>query len=157
MFSTAAVLSPLCALALFASMAGAQPGDDTLRVTVAVNPDGSKTIYQTNEAKRETTATSVGVNGKVRGKTVYKLDGGGRYERGEIFAADGKLWMKTKYEHDGAGRLLSETQFSRNGEVRNKLIYSYDAAGHQTGYAVYDAAGRLLGRTTPKTTPRPAR
>ena len=153
----AALLAGLCGLASLALPATAQSGDETLHLTVAVNPDGSKTIYQTDRAKRETVATNLGADGKTRGKTTYKLDGAGRYESGEIFGADGKLRMKTKYEYDVAGRLLSETQFSTGGEVRDKLIYSYDAAGHQSGYAVYDAAGRLLGRATPKPSLRPSR
>jgi YD repeat-containing protein len=128
----------------------AQSADDPLHVTVTMKPDGSKTIYQTDSAKHLTIATSVGAGGKTRGKIIYKLDAAGRYLSGEIFGPDGKLRMKTQYEYDAAGHLAQETQSSKEGKVQNKLVYSYDAAGRQTGYAIYDGSGRLLGQTTPK-------
>ncbi|MEO8439003.1 MAG: hypothetical protein ABI540_02165 [Spartobacteria bacterium] len=146
------------ALAIFADpfLAAAQSSDDAVRVTVTMNPDGSKTVYQTDAAKHRSIATTTGANGKAREKIVYRLDADGRYESGEVFAPNGTLRMKTRYRYDSAGRLLEETQLTKEGAVRNKIVYSYDAAGHQTGYAAYDGDGRLLGRTTAKK-PTPAR
>jgi len=58
----------LTAVALFACLACASPGraqsgDDAVRVTVTMNPDGSKTVYQTDTANRRSTATTTGANG----------------------------------------------------------------------------------------------
>ncbi len=128
----------------------AQSGDDTVRVTVTMNPDGSKTVYQTDGANRRSTATTTGANGKAQGKIVYKLDGNGRYESGEVFTAKGVLRFKTRYRYDAAGHLLEETQLAKDDSVQNRIVYSYDASGHSSGYAIYDGAGRLLGRTTAK-------
>ncbi len=128
----------------------AQGTDDAVRVTVTMNPDGSKTIYETNGSIRQTVATNTGKNGKKLSKIIYQLDAAGRYERGQIFGPDGKLRFKTLYEYDRAGRVAQETQLGKDDSVQNKIVYSYDDAGHQSGYAVYDGAGRLLGRTTAK-------
>ena len=146
-FFTLIVAFAVCGSGPFAL---AQSGDDAVRVTVAMNPDGSKTVYQTDGAKRRSTATTAGADGKAQGKIVYKLDGNGRYESGEVFAANGSLRFKTRYRYDAAGHLLEETQLAKDGTVRNRIVYSYDASGHSSGYAVYDGDGRLLGRTTAK-------
>ena len=132
-----------------------QTGDDTVRVTVTMNSDGSKTIYQTDGAKQQTIATTSGADGKARGKIIYHLDAAGRYESAQVFAADGQLRFKTRYRYDSAGRLAEETQLTKDDAVRNRIVYSYDAEGHQLGYAIYDRDGRLLGRTTPKQSPSP--
>ncbi len=133
-------------------LAFAQSGDDTVRVTVTMNPDGSKTVYQTDGANRRSTATTTAANGKALGRIIYKLDAAGRYESGEVFAANGKLRFKTRYRYDAAGHLLEEAQLAKDDSVQNRIVYSYDAAGHQSGYAIYDGEGKLLGRTTPKKT-----
>ncbi len=140
------------ALALCASALPtvAQTGDDAVRVTVTMNPDGSKTVYQTDGAKHQATATTTGKNGKGQGKIFYKLDAEGRYESGQVFAPNGLMRFKTHYRYDAAGRLAEETQLGEDDSVRNKIVYSYDGAGHSAGYSVYDGEGRLIGRTTAK-------
>lgn len=131
-------------------LAVAQSGDDAVRVTVTINPDGSKTVYQTDGASHRSVATTTGANGKAQGKIIYKLDADGRYESGQVFAPDGTRRFKTRYRYDAAGRLAEETQIGKDDSVRNKIVYTYDAAGHSAGYAVYDGDGRLVGRTTAK-------
>src|SRR5262249_21726563 len=84
---------------LIAFIALGQSSDDTVRVTVTMNPDGSKTVYQTDGAN-QSTATTTGADGKTRGKIIYQLDAGGRYESGQVFAPDGKLRFKTRYRYD---------------------------------------------------------
>ncbi len=133
-----------------ATAALGQTTDEAVRVTVTMNPDGSKTVYQTDGATRRSVATTTGANGKAQGKIVYKLDEAGRYESGEVFTANGTLRFKTKYRYDAIGRLAEETKLARDDSIQNRIVYSYDSEGHQTGYAVYDGEGRLLGRTTPK-------
>ena len=131
----------------------AQPGDEAMRVTVTMNPDGSKTVAQTDQAKHQSIVTTTAADGKVREKIIYRLDADGRYESGEVFAANGALRFKTLYKYDAAGRLAEETQLAKDGLVLDRIVYSFDAEGRQNGYAVYDRAGKLLGRTTPKTKP----
>ncbi|HEY1581599.1 MAG TPA: hypothetical protein VGF73_00710, partial [Chthoniobacterales bacterium] len=80
-------------------------------------------------------------------------DGLGRYESGTVFGPDGTLRFKTAYKYDPAGRLTEEAQLGKDGALHHKIVYSYDAAGHQSGYAVYDGSGNLLGRTTEKKGP----
>ncbi|MEO5718406.1 MAG: hypothetical protein ABIR29_07520 [Chthoniobacterales bacterium] len=150
MFRSFLTLSAAFAFGAIALHALAQSGDDAVRVTVTMNPDGSKTVYQTDGASRRSTATTTGANGKAQGKTVYKLDANGRYESGEVFAANGTLRFKTRYRYDPAGHLLEEMQLAKDDSVRNRIVYTYDASGHSAGYSVYDGDGRLFGRTTAK-------
>ena len=150
MFRPFLTISAVLALAAGAGLVLAQAPDDAVRVTVTMNPDGSKTVYQTDAANRRSTATTTGTNGKAQGKIVYKLDEAGRYESGEVFAADGSLRFKTRYRYDTAGHLLEEAQLAKDDSIRNRIVYSYDATGHSAGYAIYDGDGRLLGRTTAK-------
>ncbi|MGB8341120.1 MAG: hypothetical protein WCE51_05985 [Chthoniobacterales bacterium] len=93
-------------------------------------------------------ATTTGADGKGRGKIIYKLDDAGRYQSGQVFAANGDLRSKTLYAYGTTGRLTQETQLAKDDPVRNRIVYSYDTDGHQTGYAIYDGAGLLIGRTT---------
>ena len=132
-------------------LASAQSSDDAVRVTVTMNPDGSKTVYQTTESNHQVAATTTGANGKVQGKIIYKLDVEGRYESGQVFGPNGSLHFKTRYRYDAAGHLAEETQLGKDNSVRNRIVYSYDSAGHSAGYAVYDSDGRLIGRTSAKT------
>jgi hypothetical protein len=146
------ILDLVGSLALVATglTAPAQAADDTVRVTVTMNPDGSKTVYQNDSSNHQSIATTTGADAKARGKIIYKLDANGGYESGQVFAANGALRLKTLYQYDAAGRLTQETQLAKDESVRNKIVDSYDAAGHQAGYAVYDGDGKLLGRTTAK-------
>lgn len=76
--------SAMLALLAGATLAFAQAGDEAVRVTVMVNPDGSKTVYQTDSIRHEATATTTDKNGKAKGKVVYQLDADGRYETAQI-------------------------------------------------------------------------
>ena len=38
---------------------------------------------------------------------------------------------------------------TREDVLINKIVFHYDAAGRQTGYAVFDANGKLVGQTSP--------
>ncbi|HEY1583899.1 MAG TPA: hypothetical protein VGF73_12455, partial [Chthoniobacterales bacterium] len=98
----------------------AQSVDDSVRVTVTMNSDGSKTVYQVDGGKRESVATTTNASGKKTGKIVYKLDGLGRYESGTVFGPDGTLRFKTAYKYDPAGRLTEEAQLGKDGALHHK-------------------------------------
>src|SRR5438034_920761 len=68
--------------------------DDTVRVTVSVNSDGSRTVYQFDNAKHEATATTTESDGKPRGKIVYQIDAAGRFASGVSFGPAGKFLFK---------------------------------------------------------------
>jgi hypothetical protein len=141
---------------LLARLSSAQSGDDAVRVTVTMNPDGSKTVYETNGANHRSVSTTTAANGKRREKIVYRLDAEGRYESGEVLTGSGSFRFKTLYHYDSSGRLAEETQLDKDGAVRHKIVYSFDGEGHPSGYAIYDGSGVLLGRTTPKISATPA-
>ena len=122
---------------------------DAVRVTVSINPDGSRTTYEFDRPNRKAVARMTSAEGKPQGKIRYDLDDAGRFVTGEVFAGDGKFRFKTRYKYDAAGRLLEESQLTKQDAPQHKIVYSYDSAGKQTGYAVYDSTGRLLGQTTP--------
>src|SRR5712691_9885722 len=89
-----------------------QSADDVVRVTVTMNPDGSKTVYQ-SMANHQLIATTTGADGKAGGKIIYTLDADGRYETGQVFEANGRLRFKTLYKYDAAGRLAQDTQLAK--------------------------------------------
>ena len=144
----AAILS--CAAALPRhSVAQNQSGTaaDTVRVTVSQNNDGSITTYELDPANRKAVATTKTSAGKAMSRIEYVLDGYGRYESGSVFGADGRLEFKTRYKYDATGRLEEELRLNKDGAAAMKLVYAYDSNGRAAGYAVYDPAGKLLGRT----------
>jgi hypothetical protein len=139
--------------------AQAQPsatGGNSIRVTMSLNEDGSRTVYETDSANRKSTATTRNAAGKLMARIRYTLDEAGRYETGEIYGPDDKLRFKTLYKYEASGRLSEETQLTADGAVRHKIVYAFDAAGKPAGYSVYDGSGKLLGQTRPKAPPAPA-
>jgi len=78
-------------------------------------------------------------------RTVYKFDGAQHKAVATTTDQDGKL--REKIHYDGSGRLEQETQSAENGTLLHKIVYSYDPAGKQTGYSIFDANGKLVGRT----------
>ena len=129
---------------------------DSIRVTMSLNEDGSRTVYETDTATRKATATTTSAAGKLMGKIRYTLDEAGRYEAGEVYGPDEKLRFKTLYKYEASGQLKEETQLTAEGAVRHKIVYAYDAAGKPAGYSVFDGSGRLLGKTTDKRSAAPA-
>lgn len=119
------------------------------RVTVSMNADGSRTVYQFDDAQHKAIATTTGQDGKLRQTIRYELDDVGRFSGGRIFGPDGRLRFKSRYTYDSEGRLQEETQSAGNDTVLHKIVYSYDQNGKQTGYSIFDASGKLLGRTNP--------
>jgi hypothetical protein len=149
----------LCLLSIFVSAVvlaqTAPPNEgDAVRVNVTVNPDGSRTTYQFDNANHTATAITTDSGGNKIGKTVYRIDDQGRFGSGVSFDGKGRFRFKSLYKYDGAGRIAEETQLSKTDAVVNTIVYSYDVNGRQTGYSVFDASGKLLGQTS--ATPIPA-
>ncbi len=145
-----------CGTALVSQAQQGAASGDSIRVTMSLNEDGSKTVYETDTANRKATATTTSETGKVQAKIRYTLDEAGRYETGEVFGPDDKMRYKTAYKYEPSGRLKEETQLTTEGVVRHRIVYAFDAAGKPAGYAVYDGSGRLLGQTTQKRAAAPA-
>ncbi len=129
---------------------------DAVRVTVTYNPDGSRTVYEFDNEHHKATATTTESDGKLRGKIRYEIDEAGRFSSGLVYGPDEKFRFKSTYKYDGAGRLEQETQLGKDDALLNKIVYKYDPAGRQTGYSVFDAAGKpVSGTPTPKPTASP--
>jgi antitoxin component YwqK of YwqJK toxin-antitoxin module len=126
-----------------------KPEINATRVTVSMNADGSRTVYQFDDAQHKAIATTTGQDGKLRQTIRYELDDAARFSSGRIFGPDGRLRFKSRYTYDNAGRLQEEAQSAEDGSLLHKIVYSYDQNGKQTGYSIFDASGKLLGRTTP--------
>jgi len=84
----------LCALAII-NVLRAQLQDrattDPVRVTLSVNPDGSRTAYEFDPSNHKAIATTTTADGRPQGKIRYELDDAGRFASGEVFAGDGRL------------------------------------------------------------------
>lgn len=120
---------------------------NSVRVTVTLNADGSRTSYQFDPSHKKATAVTTGQDGKVRERIKYALDDQGRFAGGVVSDAAGQFRFKSTYKYDGAGRLEEETHLGKDNTVINKLFYHYDPAGKQSGYSIFDASGKLVGRT----------
>jgi hypothetical protein len=149
---------PWLAFSLASSPARAQSAppqsNDSVRVSVTLNEDGSRTSYQFDNPNHKATATTTGPDGKPQGKIEYLLDDVGRFGSGRIFGPDGKFQFRSLYKYDAAGHLQEESKFGKDDRLLSKIVYAYDSAGKQTGYAVYDGNGKLIGQTSsPLTAP----
>jgi hypothetical protein len=132
--------------------------NDSIRVSVIGNEDGSTTAYQVDVANHKGSAITTAPGGKVLSKIEYVLDDAGRYASGKSYSADGKLLFSTAYKYDTAGRLREEDRFGKDKRPAEKIVYDYDAAGKLTGYSVLDPNGKVLGRTSvPAPTPKKRR
>jgi hypothetical protein len=149
--ATRAISAGLVALLLFVTDVAesqlADPVTDAIRVTVALNADGSRTVYEFDSLHHTATATTTGRDGKTVGKIRYMLDRAGRFSSGDVYGPDDQLRFKTLYKYDPAGKITQETQLGSDDKVRNKIVYAYDKVGKQTGYTVYDAAGKVIRQT----------
>ncbi len=130
---------PFCALA--------QEDHGEVRVSVVLNADGSRTVYETNAANHKTIATTTGKDGKLREKIRWDLDENGRFLRGEVFGPKEEFRFILQNKYDASNHLIEETHFAKDQNVIGKIVFRYDAAGHQIGYSTYDGAGKLLGQT----------
>lgn len=129
----------------------APSSDDAVRVTVSLNADGSRTVYQFDNAKHEAIATTTDSDGRSRGKIVYQIGDAGRFASGVVYGPDEKFLFKSIFKYDAAGRLEQETHLAKDDAVVNKILYKYNPAGKQIGYSVVDAGGKLVsGSTSPK-------
>ena len=124
-----------------------QASTDAVRVTMSMHPDGSRTVYNFDNAQRTAVATTTDPDGKVRQTIRYQLDNAGRFSTGEVSGPDGRVRLKSRYKYDDAGHILEEAQSAADGTLLHKIVYSYDSAGKQTGYSVFDPSGKLVSRT----------
>lgn len=153
---SAALLASCLALGTAAHGQAADPTGDAIRVTVSINADGSRTVYEFDSLHHKATATTTDKDGKLVGKIRYVVDEAGRFSSGEVYGPDEQLRFKTLYKYDSAGKILEETQLGSDDAVRSKIVYAYDKSGKQTGYIVYDKAGKVIRRTpgvSPAATP----
>lgn len=115
---------------------------------ISVNADGSRTLYEVDNAHHRATSTITDRDGKLRLKIQYELDAAGRFTSRAVFDADGKFRSKTLYRYDKAGRVLEQTQLGNDEAILSKIAYSYDAqTGKQMGYSVFDGNGKLVNQT----------
>ena len=150
----------ICGSAIGFSQSPEQGRTDAVRVTVSMHPDGSRTVYNFDNAQHKAVATTTDPDGKLRETIRYELDDAGRFSSAEISGPDGRLRLKSRYKYDDAGRILEETQSAPDGTLLHRIVYSYESSGKQTGYSIFDASGKLVGRTSaanarPSPSPKP--
>lgn len=109
--------------------------------------DGSRILYEVDNAHHRATSTIMDRDGKLHLKIQYELDAAGRFASRAVFDANGKLQSKTLYRYDKTGRVLEQTQLGNDEAVLSKITYSYDAqTGKQMGYSVFDGTGKLVNQ-----------
>src|SRR5262249_38157186 len=137
-----------------------QAASDAVRVTVSMHPDGSRTVYNFDNAQHTAVATTTDADGKLRETIRYQFDKAGRVSSGEVLGPEGRIRLKSRYKYHEAGRLLEKTESAADGTFQHKIAYSYDPSGKQTGYSIFDASGKLVTRTSgvtgrPSASPKP--
>src|SRR5438046_10194976 len=120
--STIGCVLLLCAVKIAFGQPSERPENGAARVTVSMNADGSRTVYEFDDAQHKAIATTTDEAGKLREKTRYDIDEAGRFSSGTIFGHDGHLRFKSRYKYDSSGHLLAESRtawsvilFPRNG------------------------------------------
>ena len=141
------VFAFLFSVAIAPRCAFAQEENGEVRVSVVLNADGSRTVYEANAANHKTVATTTGKDGKLREKIRWDLDESGRFLRGEVFGPKEQFRFILQNKYDANNRLIEETHLAKDQSMIGKIVFRYDAAGHQIGYSTYDGAGKLLGQT----------
>jgi hypothetical protein len=144
-----AIAAFFCLTTSLLAQATPNGSEQPVRVSVTVNPDGTRTSYQFDPAHRQATATTTTPDGKVTGTIKYEIDDAGRFSSGIVMSPDNKFQYKCTYKYTPDGRMDQETHLNRDDTIINKIVYSYDANGRQTGYVVFDAAGKIIAKTTP--------
>ena len=148
------VFAFLLSVAIVPRCAFAQEENGEVRVSVVLNADGSRTVYESNPANHKTVATTTGKDGKLREIIRWDLDENGRFLRGEVFGPKEQFRFILQNKYDANNRLIDETHLGKDQSVIGRIVFRYDAAGHQIGYSTYDGAGKLLGQTVaPSTSP----
>jgi hypothetical protein len=144
-------LATLCTLTATSLCALAQQENGDVRVSVVLNVDGSRTVYENDAANHKTVATTTGKDGKMREKIRYELDENGRFARAEILGPKEQFRFFAQYKYDANNHVIEETHFAKDQSVIGRIVFRYDAAGHQIGYSAYDGEGKLLGQTVAPT------
>src|SRR5213592_5225451 len=135
------------ALAAVPLYALAQQDSGDVHVSVVLNADGSRTVYEKDAANHKSVATTTGKDGKMREKIRWDLDENGRFLRGEVVGPKEQFRFILQNKYDSNNHLVEETHLAKDQSVIGKIVFRYDAAGHQIGYSTYDGAGKLLGQT----------
>src|SRR2546421_7400779 len=97
--------------------------DQPVRVSVTVNPDGTRTSYQFDQAHHQAAATTTTAEGKITQKIKYAIDDAGRFSSGVVSGPDGKFLYKSVYKYTPEGRLDQEMHLGKNDAVVNKIVY----------------------------------
>lgn len=148
-------LAIVCTLVAAAVCAQAQQDNGDVRVSVVLNADGSRTVYENDAANHKSVATTTAKDGKLRDKIRWDLDENGRFLRGEVFGPKEQFRFTLQNKYDASNRLIEETHFAKDQSVIGKIVFRYDAAGHQIGYSTYDGNGKLLSQTAvPSASPK---
>src|SRR2546429_9749593 len=103
-----------CAVFVCGSSAGFSQGqqapNEAVRVTMSMHPDGSRTVYNFDNAQHTAVATTTDADGKVRQTIRYQLDNAGRFSTGEVSGPDGRVRLKRPYKYADAGAILEGAQ-----------------------------------------------
>src|SRR6266567_8608381 len=100
---TVACVFVVCGTKFALSQSPEQTGSDAVRVTVSMHPDGSRTVYNFDNAQHKAVATTTDPDGKLRETIRYDLDEAGHFSSAEISGPDGRVRLKSRYRYDAAG------------------------------------------------------
>jgi hypothetical protein len=103
-------------------------------VTVSVNADRSRAVLQIRGCAAQSSRNHHRAGWEnPREEFVMNWMMPGVFPAGPIFGLDGQLRFKS---------------LEKNDALLHKIVYQHDSAGKQTGYAIFDASGKLIDRTS---------
>src|SRR5436309_14145398 len=113
-------------VAIASRCAFAQEENGEVRVSIVLNADGSRTVYETNAANHKTMATTTGKDGKLREKIRWDLDENGRFLRGEVFGPKEQFRFILQNKYDSNKHMLEEAHRAKAHRMMGKIFYLND-------------------------------
>lgn len=138
---------------LAAPMLPAQVTYGTIKVTVKLRADGTRSTTKLDPDKHTAEETITDTGNKVLKKTTYLL-GEDNIAVGAIFYdAKGNILYKASYQRDGAGRVTEAAFSAADDTYLGKRVFVYGGPGDvATQVTDYDASGQMIAPPEPVAT-----
>ena len=116
----------------------------TIRATVKLRPDGSKSTTITDPDKHTAEETISNAAGKVLSKTTYILGENDAAESAIFYNAKGDVVYKASYKRDVVGHVIETAFASPDDRYLGKRVFVYGADGNASQVIDYDANGQVI-------------
>ncbi len=116
----------------------------TIRATVKLRPDGSKSTTITDPDKHTAEETISNAAGKMVSKTTYILGENDVAESAIFYNAKGEIIYKASYKRDVVGNVTETAFASPDDQYLGKRVFVYGPDGKASQVIDYDANGQVI-------------